>query len=293
MQSRQPDSAPDTEELSRFREQWRQEVEQRRSVVSSQTQAGISGRSVPPSAQTVDDSLIEPHSPLAVLPPSREHVSLQESRPVFADQWLRSVSTVAHGQHTGFTRAQIAAIDVYGRAVEAETDSDIELALRLYQQAFRMYNDVDRLWRKAEMQVRQQRINDDSHKLSATSSVPSTVNHSANKGITGLGSQLEAVHLQDDTTSLDTRNARIHQELISRAAHTRSVTGQVLKLVNAFPSNISFEPDNERFGVVLNVLPEEVLVHILVLLWDHSSVERFALVCRKARIVSLDSTIWR
>lgn len=61
-------------------------------------------------------------------------------------------------------------------------------------------------------------------------------------------------------------------------------------------SDISFQPEDVKQAVFLDKLPDELVVSILRELAadkDVTSIERFALVCRKARIVSLDDAIWR
>lgn len=57
-----------------------------------------------------------------------------------------------------------------------------------------------------------------------------------------------------------------------------------------------YAPEDETRDVPIAYLPDEVFVHVLVelaLSGDVASVERVALVCRKLRLVTLDSTIWR
>lgn len=70
------------------------------------------------------------------------------------------------------------------------------------------------------------------------------------------------------------------------------VSGRLVKIVQSFPVDLRFEPENENEPVYLNTLPEEILVLILSKL-DHTSIERFATLSRKARLVTLDSGLWR
>jgi F-box protein 9 len=70
------------------------------------------------------------------------------------------------------------------------------------------------------------------------------------------------------------------------------VTGTLANLLENFPQDLFFEPEDERQGVPLNSLPDEMMVLILRSL-DHTTIERFAAVNRKARLISLDSAIWR
>ena len=70
------------------------------------------------------------------------------------------------------------------------------------------------------------------------------------------------------------------------------VTGAIAGLVADFPENLTFEPDIENEPVHLRKLPDELLVVILRKL-DPTSIERFATVSRKARLIALESSIWR
>ena len=70
------------------------------------------------------------------------------------------------------------------------------------------------------------------------------------------------------------------------------VTGILASLLESFPQDLVFEPEDEKTKVQLNILPDEMLVLILRYL-DPTGIERFAAVNRKARVVSLDSAIWR
>ena len=70
------------------------------------------------------------------------------------------------------------------------------------------------------------------------------------------------------------------------------VTGALANLIAGFPENLSFEPEIEQDSVPIRKLPDELLVVILRNL-DPASIERFAIVSRKARVIALESTIWR
>ena len=69
------------------------------------------------------------------------------------------------------------------------------------------------------------------------------------------------------------------------------IIGPLANLLANFERNLTFEPKNEEEPVFLNKLPDELLVMIIVTL-DTTSIEQFARVCRKARILTLDPVIW-
>jgi len=75
--------------------------------------------------------------------------------------------------------------------------------------------------------------------------------------------------------------------------HTeRQVSGLLASILANFPMPLSFGPEDERALSPLQRLPDELLVHILSCL-GAAAIERFALVSRKARMITLDATIWR
>lgn len=63
------------------------------------------------------------------------------------------------------------------------------------------------------------------------------------------------------------------------------------KLVSSFGSYLHFVAENELPGCYLNILPDELLISILQYL-EPVYVERFALVCKKARLLTLEPSIW-
>lgn len=73
------------------------------------------------------------------------------------------------------------------------------------------------------------------------------------------------------------------------------VTGTLGTLVATFleqEPTLTFKPEDEKQPVAVNLLPEEILVEIIHML-DPTSIERFARVCKKARVLTLESSIWR
>jgi len=71
-----------------------------------------------------------------------------------------------------------------------------------------------------------------------------------------------------------------------------SITGVLAHITSNIPSGSTFTQDDEKQPLWLRLLPDELVVSILRRL-DVTSIERFALVCRKARLLSLDATLWR
>ena len=63
-------------------------------------------------------------------------------------------------------------------------------------------------------------------------------------------------------------------------------------ILESFPHDLKFEPEDERKPMHLNNIPIEMLYLILRKL-DVTSIERFAHVCRKARVITPDPVYWR
>lgn len=165
------------------------------------------------------------------------------------------------------------ALEVYIRAVRQEQAGELDEALRLYRQAFRMNPGVDRVYYLREK--REARAQE-----ASTFSVTSVGPEIGLKTVNGLG-----------PGEVTRRFAQIHTKL---AVHhpDRYVSGVLARIVANFPEALFFEPEDEMAPLFLQWLPDELLVHILRYLGT-KAIERFACVCRKARVITLDTAIWR
>jgi F-box protein 9 len=67
---------------------------------------------------------------------------------------------------------------------------------------------------------------------------------------------------------------------------------KISEIVNTFPPAIQFEHELEEEFSPFKFIPEEVVLCVLRFL-DHTSIERLAAISRKARVLTLDSSIWR
>jgi F-box protein 9 len=174
---------------------------------------------------------------------------------------------VSHGQsHLSPTLAR--AVEVYHQAVFHEQQSQLDEALRLYRQAFRLDPNVDRAYFKE-------------HELSAASS---SAGHK--KTSSTATAKAESVARGGQPENLDA-----HEDNDKDKIH---VTSEFLaQVIKNFPEHLVFAPEDEKEGrPPINLIPDELLLRILRIL-DYTTVERFATVSRKARALSLDSAIWR
>jgi F-box protein 9 len=168
------------------------------------------------------------------------------------------------------------ALEVYIRAVTHEQAGELDEALRLYRQAFHMNPDVDRVHYLGEQRAAQ------ALEASAVAA-------------TSVGPEIEMKTVEAFGPGGVTRGvAHTHRKLASSATHhpDRHVSGILARIVADFPEALSFEPEDEKAPSFLQWLPDELLVHILRYLGT-TAIERFACVSRRARVITLDTAIWR
>ncbi|KAN0130948.1 hypothetical protein V8E53_011326 [Lactarius tabidus] len=222
-----PVEEQETEELRRFRENWKEEVREKLGLQQD------SGHPTGPPTQT-----------------STSEAEARHSRPL---------------------QSRNDALEVYIRAVRHEQAGELEEALRLYRQAFRMNPTVDRTYSFREQKAARAQ---EASALSATSIVPEieakSVNPFGPEGVSG--------------------ETHTHPKLASSS--DQHIPGVLTRIVADFPEELSFEPEDEKAPSFLQWLPDELLVHILRHLGT-LAIERFACVCRKARVITLDTAIWR
>jgi F-box protein 9 len=254
-----PDQEP--AELARFREQWKAEVRER--------QAATSGAQTEPVTST--------SSAERAISPARSDASVKTSTITNALSASRGPATyVAAGAPTVATHAShgqshlspnlVHAVEVYRKAVFHEQQSQLDDALRLYRQAFRLDANVDRAYFIEEQRTQER----SAAKPGSHKKVPSTVSV--------------------DGVTRDVQKLEVHLDNKDKSLVTSGVLAQVLK---NFPENLVFEPEDEKEGPPpINLIPDELLLQILRIL-DYTTIERFAAVSRKARVLSLDSAIWR
>ncbi|OCH87518.1 hypothetical protein OBBRIDRAFT_837296 [Obba rivulosa] len=266
-------TVPDSDELARFREEWKAEVRKKVQPVahvepSSHPNAVVhdaapeATKGAPHDVEAATTSPASPRSPVrafsAVTPAGPKYVATDRVAPL--------------------SRNLRAAVEVYRRAMQFEQESNLDEALRLYRQAFRMDANVDRAYHRLEAQQ---------HAAAAGHAPIIAATYARNHQKTPSAAEHDAV----DAITRGVKAMDIHSSVLPKDAST-VVAGSLASLIKTWPHDISFEPEDERQPVPLRLLPEELLVHILRNL-DTSNIERFAMVNRKARVVSLDTSIWK
>ncbi|KAF8448934.1 hypothetical protein L210DRAFT_3640552 [Boletus edulis BED1] len=243
-------------ELRQFREKWKKEVRHRRELEEQLVQQhGVRAepsQHKPSSPETHPRSHASPHavpSGTEAKPPTKSSFSQGTSQKTL------------HTSHSPLSGSIARAVEIYRSAVQHEQESDLDDALRLYRQAFRLDPDVDRAYFKEEQRLQQPGR--------ATASVGHKKTLSTSKG--------EGV--QRTTQPAEGKES----------VHTNGILSKVLE---KFPNVLTFEPEDDREGVPINVIPGELLLYILRNL-DTTTLEHFATVSRKARVLSLDPLLWR
>ncbi|KAJ7879908.1 hypothetical protein B0H14DRAFT_3082801 [Mycena olivaceomarginata] len=225
----------DREELARFREEWKKEVERKK---NPQPEPGPS-KQRPELNVLAEYDLSETTSSGTATPgPSSETISGTPAALATGSKYF-DASNVPPAIRT--------ALAIYTRAVQHEQSGQLDTALSLYRQAFRLEPNVDRAYHTQEILA-----------------------------------SIKAAQTTDLSSPKDGENVDHLATTLQRAVAIKS--GEEPDLV--------FEPEDEEQPVYINVLPEELLIIILRKL-DHTSIERFAAVSRKARVLSLDPGIWR
>ena len=231
-----PVEEQETEELRSFRENWKREVQDKQ-------------RSQQPPQQDTGHSTV---------PPKQTSASEAEAR------------------HSRPLQSRDDALEVYIRAVRHEQAGELDEALRLYRQAFRMNPGVDGVYNLGEQRT-------------------ARAQEASALAVRSFGPEMELKMVNALGPGGVTRGAaHTHPKLTSSTVHhpDRHVSGVLARIVADFPDVLSFEPEDEKAPLFLQWLPDELLVHILRYLGT-MAIERFACVCRKARVITLDTAIWR
>lgn len=252
-------SEEESAELRQFREQWKEEVRRRREELQVQQQ----GTAAEPSQHKAPspETYAKPHTSPRAAP------SETEAKPSATSSAAGASHKALHTSHdqSPLSGSIARAVDIYRSAVQHEQESDLDEALRLYRQAFRLNPDVDRAYFKEEQRLQQ-----------------------LGRSTIGMGHRKTVSASRGEGT--EGKDSRTTQPADAKeSVHTHGILSKVLE---HFPEVLTFEPENDREGVPINMIPEELLLYILRNL-DTTTLERFATASRRARLLSLDPSIWR
>ncbi|PCH44309.1 hypothetical protein WOLCODRAFT_104900 [Wolfiporia cocos MD-104 SS10] len=253
--SERADLPGDSEDLVRFREQWKAEVRKKK--------LGLSSVDSGPSASVTNAVAVDGSKGTGQ--PLRTEGSPQA--PATRDTTYVSTSVANSSGSTPYSVALTRAVEVYRRAVLAEQQSNLDEALGLYRTAFRMDSNVDRAYHKIEAQF---------HSVPVQ---PQTLRKTDKHAVDEIAQAIKALDLHSSFVPAGQNNGA-------------AITGTLANLLAEWPRSLSFAPEDEKEAVPLQKIPYELLLHVLRSL-DTTTLERFAKVSRKARVVTLDVSIWR
>ncbi|ESK96528.1 hypothetical protein Moror_7036 [Moniliophthora roreri MCA 2997] len=261
--------AEETEELRQFREAWKAEVKKKKLEGKQAQPAQV------PTSDAVPSSSSAPLRP-AVAPPSDPLSIPEDVTPPKVDvsdarQLSKEVTSPA--------------VSIYRQAVLHEQRGELDEALLLYRQAFRRDPNVDRAYHQEErlgafvVQVAQQ------SQLLGKGKVAETSKEEHHRDLTAVAVEALSEKVKHTLSFQD-------KAAVAAESGKGTSTTRLASLLSEFPQQLVFEPEDEKEPVLLNMLPDEMIVSIIKRM-DPSSIERFAAVNRKARLISLDATIWR
>ncbi|KAF9454313.1 hypothetical protein P691DRAFT_754796 [Macrolepiota fuliginosa MF-IS2] len=274
-------------ELARFRAEWRAELENRKRARQTElhpqaSTAGVAPGSGPSTSTKPATKSTEVAFVIPILKPKE-----QDSKTVTTSTGLHpAVTSDGKIVHQKRTKAFDNALGLYKQAVHHEQAGDLDEALSLYRQAFRMDSYVDRAYHREEML-----LSIAAQQVGKKPPLPSTASAATMVALPAMTQPHVTEGLDDVTASLQTLSIKPQAPKTGQAA----VTGTLGTLVATFLEGeltLTFEPEDELQPVAVNILPEEILVEIIRLL-DHTSIERFGRACKKARVLTLESSIWR
>lgn len=180
------------------------------------------------------------------------------------------------------------AVEAYAKAVEHENSGQLNEALHLYRKAFKLDDRVEKAYNSAIVKeeernqavVEEIQVVDPGLPVTAT---PPPIEPYVFRTHTQLAPDYHSPARTPVRTSGDTDD--IHAEW----------TDPLTRIINKFEGDlftIDFEPEEEKWPVLLSRLPDEVVENIVFFL-DVQSLERFALTCKKARLLTRVAPVWR
>ncbi|KAJ3551479.1 hypothetical protein NP233_g13074 [Leucocoprinus birnbaumii] len=276
-------------ELARFRAEWKAELAARRQAqkaekvqgTPSATTLGDSGTTTSPGPSTstgtkqtglpFDYPIVRPHKQVKAAPLDGElHPAITSDGKVVEQKQGKALKN---------------ALSIYKQAVRHEQDGELDDALSLYRQAFRMDAHVDRAYRREEM------LHTIATQQAWRTAPPPTVTASMPAAAPMTQPLVTERQIDDVTASIQTISIKPQVRTTGQAVVTGDFGTLIAKFLEQEP-NLIFKPEDEVHPVTINMLPEEILVEIIHML-DPSSIETFAQVCKKARVLTLETSIWR
>lgn len=205
-----------------------------------------------------------------------------------AKQALVAPKPLARKEHGPPAVSTKKAVEAYARAVEHENSGQLNEALHLYRKAFKLDDRVEKAYNTAivKEEERSQAVVEDTQVVDPALPVTATP--------PPLEPYVFRTHTQlaPDYHSPARMPVRSHGD--GEGVHPEW-TDPLTRIINKFEEDlyaVEFAPEEEKWPVLLASLPDEVVENIIFFL-DVQSLERFALTCKKARLLTRAAPIWR
>lgn len=217
----------------------------------------------------------KPASTTKPLSPKPKHV-----QPIIAKSYIGK-------EHHASVSSTKKAVEAYAKAVEHENTGQLNEALHLYRKAFKLDDRVERAYNSAVVkeEERNQAVVEESQVVDPNLPVTATP--------PPIEPYVFRTHTQlaPDYHSPARRPARTNGDDDIHAEWNDPLT----RIINKFEEDlftIDFVPEEEKWPVLLSRLPDEVVENVVFFL-DVQSVERFALTCKKARLLTRVAPVWK
>lgn len=191
-------------------------------------------------------------------------------------------------EHHASVNSTKRAVEAYAKAVEHENTGQLNEALHLYRKAFKLDDRVERAYNSAivKEEERNQAVEEDTQVVDPglpVTSTPPPIEPYVFRTHTQLAPDYHSPARRPARTSGDDDD--LHAEW----------NDPLTRIINKFEEDlftVDFAPEEEKWPVLLSRLPDEILENIVFFL-DVQSVERFALTCKKARLLTRVAPVWK
>lgn len=191
-------------------------------------------------------------------------------------------------EHHASVNSTKKAVEAYAKAVEHENTGQLNEALHLYRKAFKLDDRVEKAYNSAivKEEERSQAVAEDIQVVDPglpVTATPPPIEPYVFRTHTQLAPDYHSPARRLARTSGDGDD--IHADW----------NDPLTRIINKFEEDlftIDFEPEEEKWPVLLSRLPDEVVENVVFFL-DVQSVERFALTCKKARLLTRVAPVWK
>ncbi|GHJ90404.1 hypothetical protein NliqN6_6806 [Naganishia liquefaciens] len=203
-------------------------------------------------------------------------------------QALTSPKPVARREHGPATVSTKKAVEAYARAVEHENSGQLNEALHLYRKAFKLDDRVEKAYNSAivKEEERSQAVVEETQVVDPALPVTATP--------PPLEPYVFRTHTQLGPDYHSPARTPVRSHADGEGVHAEW-TDPLTRIINKFEDDlytVEFAPEEEKWPVLLATMPDEVIENIIFFL-DVQSLERFALTCKKARLLTRIAPVWR